>query len=53
MPDDIHTQPLLVEIAIEPKSRADGEKLGIALVKLVSEDPSLGCRPTKSPAKPF
>jgi len=42
MPDDIHTQPLLLEIAIEPKSRADGEKLGIALAKLVSEDPSLG-----------
>jgi elongation factor G len=33
---------LLVEIAIEPKSRAEQEKLGIALAKLVFEDPSLG-----------
>jgi elongation factor G len=30
----------LIEIAIEPKSRADQEKLGIALAKLASEDPS-------------
>jgi elongation factor G len=42
MPNDIHTQPMLVEMAIEAKSRADGEQLGIALAKLVSEDPSLG-----------
>jgi elongation factor G len=39
MSDDIHTQPLLVEIAIEPKSRSDQEKLGIALAKLTAEDP--------------
>jgi elongation factor G len=42
MTDDIRTQPLRVEIAIEPKSRAEQEKLGIALAKLVFEDPSLG-----------
>jgi len=41
MADDIHTQPpWLVEIAIEPKSKADREKLDIALAKLVEEDPS-------------
>jgi elongation factor G len=40
MPDDIHTQPLLVEMAIEPKSKAEREMLGIALAKLCSEDPS-------------
>ncbi len=40
MPDDIHTQPLLVEVAIEPKSKADQEKLGVALAKLAAEDPS-------------
>src|SRR4051812_39736120 len=28
------------EIAIEPKSKADQEKLGVALAKLVAEDPS-------------
>src|SRR6202012_364143 len=29
-----------IEIAIEPKSKADQEKLGVALGKMVSEDPS-------------
>ena len=37
---EIPTQPLLVEIAIEPKSKADREKLGVALAKLAAEDPS-------------
>ena len=32
-------QPV-IEIAIEPKSKADQEKLGVALAKLVAEDPS-------------
>jgi elongation factor G len=41
MADDIHTeQPWPVEIAIEPKSKADREKLDIALAKLAAEDPS-------------
>jgi elongation factor G len=40
MSGHIHTQPHLVEIAIEPKSKADQEKLGIALAKLAAEDPS-------------
>ena len=41
MADDIHTQPpWLVEVAIEPKSKADREKLDIALAKLAAEDPS-------------
>src|SRR6476619_1987426 len=41
MVDDIHTQPpWLIEIAIEPKSKADREKLDIALAKLAAEDPS-------------
>jgi elongation factor G len=30
----------LVEIAIEPRSKADQEKLGVALAKMVAEDPS-------------
>jgi elongation factor G len=42
MADEVYTQPRLVEIAIEPKSKADGEKLGIALVKLAAEDPTFG-----------
>ena len=32
----------LVEAAIEPKSRADQEKLELALAKLVADDPSFG-----------
>jgi elongation factor G len=41
MADDIHTQPpWLVEVAIEPKSKADRETLDIALAKLAAEDPS-------------
>src|SRR5207248_8620079 len=34
-----HPEPL-IEIAIEPKTKADHEKLGIALAKLAAEDPS-------------
>lgn len=30
----------LVEIAIEPRSKADQEKLGVALAKIVADDPS-------------
>jgi len=30
----------VIEIAIEPKSKADQERLGVALAKLVAEDPS-------------
>jgi elongation factor G len=30
----------VIEIAIEPKSKADQEKLGVALAKLANEDPS-------------
>ena len=30
----------VIEIAIEPKTKADQEKLGVALAKLVAEDPS-------------
>jgi elongation factor G len=39
MGDDIHREPL-IEIAIEPKSKADQEKLAVALAKLAAEDPS-------------
>jgi elongation factor G len=40
MADDIPTPEPVIEIAIEPKSRADQEKLGVALAKLAAEDPS-------------
>src|SRR5215813_1643592 len=38
----IHKQPWLVEIAIEPNSKTDREKLDAALVKLAAQDASLG-----------
>jgi elongation factor G len=37
MPD---MQPPLVEIAIEPKTKGDQEKMGPALARLMTEDPS-------------
>ncbi|MBH5367541.1 hypothetical protein HZZ16_05340 [Bradyrhizobium sp. CNPSo 4016] len=37
---EMSSQPLLVELAIEPKSKADGQKLGIALAKLAADDPA-------------
>ena len=40
MSDDVASQLSLIEIAIEPKSKADQEKLGVALTKLAAEDPS-------------
>jgi elongation factor G len=42
MAEEVYTQPRLVEIAIEPKSKADQEKLAVALVKLAAEDPTFG-----------
>ena len=42
----------VIEIAIEPKSKADQEKLGVALAKLAAEDPRSGCRPIRNPARP-
>ena len=41
MVDDTHTQPpWLVEVAVEPTSKADREKFDIALATLAAEDPS-------------
>jgi elongation factor G len=40
--NELSSQPKLVEIAIEPKSKADAEKLIIALAKLAAEDPTFG-----------
>jgi elongation factor G len=31
---------MLIEVAIEPKTKADQEKMGMALVRLAQEDPS-------------
>jgi elongation factor G len=37
--NETSSQPRLVEIAIEPASKADAERLGLALAKLAAEDP--------------
>jgi len=42
MADDIHTQRWLIEIAIEPKFKADSEKLVAVLAKLAADDPTFG-----------
>jgi elongation factor G len=42
MPDEIPQAPLLIEIAIEPKSKADREKFRAALAELAAEDPLFG-----------
>jgi elongation factor G len=40
--EETHAQLGVIEIAIEPKSKAEQEKLLVALAKLATEDPSLG-----------
>jgi elongation factor G len=40
MPDDDATQLPVIEIAIEPKTKADQSKLGDALAALAADDPS-------------
>ena len=37
----IHAPPPVISIAIEPKTKADEEKMGLSLMKLAKEDPSL------------
>ena len=42
----------VIEIAIEPKSKADQEKLGVALAKLAAEDPSFRVSTDQESARP-
>lgn len=39
--ESIHAPEPVISIAIEPKTKADEEKMGLSLVKLAKEDPSL------------
>ena len=39
--ESIHFPAPVIQLAIEPKTKADQEKLGIAIAKLVTEDPTL------------
>ena len=38
----------VIEIAVEPKTKGDQEKMGEALARLAKEDPSLEFHPMKS-----
>ena len=42
--ESIHAPDPVISVAIEPKSKADESKMGMALMKLVKEDPSLKLR---------
>lgn len=39
--ESIHAPPSVISIAIEPKTKGDQERMGLALSKLAKEDPSL------------
>ncbi len=39
--ESIHAPEPVISIAIEPKTKADEEKMGVSLMKLAKEDPSL------------
>ena len=43
-------EPVL-SLAVEPKSKADQQKIGMALAKLAQEDPPSGCAPTRRPVR--
>ena len=34
----------VIQVAVEPKSKADQEKMGVAIQKLAEEDPTFHCR---------
>ena len=36
--------PLIMSVAVEPKTKADQEKMGLALAKLAQEDPTFKVR---------
>ncbi len=42
----------VIRVAIEPKTKAGQEKMGIGLQKLAEEDPTLNATPMKKPVKP-
>ena len=39
----------VIQLRIEPKTKADQEKMGIALSKLSDEDPTFACQPIRKP----
>ena len=34
----------VISVAVEPKTQADVDKMGMAIAKLVEEDPTLACK---------
>ena len=47
----VFPEPVIAQ-AVEPKSKSDQEKMGIALNRLASEDPSLRVRTDEESARP-
>ena len=43
----------VIELAIEPKTKADHDKLGTAIQRLAEEDPTFRVRTTRRPARPL
>ena len=42
----------VISVSIEPKTKADQEKLGSSLARLAEEDPTFQVAPTRRPARP-
>ena len=42
----------VIKVAVEPKTKADQEKMSVALGRLAEEDPTFRSRPTRRPARP-
>ncbi len=42
----------VIEVKVEHKTKADQDKLGIALQRLAEEDPTFRVKTTPSPARP-
>jgi elongation factor G len=43
----------VISVAVEPKSKVDQQKMGVALGKLAQEDPSFRVKPMKKPVRPL
>jgi hypothetical protein len=47
----VFPEPVISQ-AVEPKTKADQEKMGLALNRLAEKTRRSACRPTKNPARP-
>jgi len=42
----------VIHVAVEPKTKSDQEKMGVALNRLAQEDRRFACAPTRNPGRP-